>query len=126
MCILRETAWKMLSCAVMSHNIRQTDGSPVKGNLELTSLVPRPSLLPVFDRLQYRIKNWRPENEASIDQSQQNMLPCKHCGLQTLFGHSLASQTHFCRKRKSLVNCLYKPCPAHIVAHCHMTHHVTV
>ena len=76
-------AWEILSSAVMSCNIRQTDGSPMRGNSALSSLTPRPSPPPGFDHLQYGIKNWRrgrPGSEASIDQCQQNVLM-----LQTLW-----------------------------------------
>ena len=91
-----------LSHAVMSCTIRQTEGG-------LTH-----------------------EEELCVHQSRTNvsMLPCE-CVWSADFKqtYSLASQTHFCRKGKGLVNCVYKPCllhcrvrSNHTEVFCHMTH----
>ena len=46
---------------------------------------------------------------------------------------SLASQTHFRKRGKGLVNCVYKSCPTalysqsnHVALFCHMTHYINV
>ena len=43
---------------------------------------------------------------------------------------SVASQTHFCQRGKSLVNCIHKPCPgalySAVQSHCHILPHDTL
>ena len=110
----------------MSCNIRQTDGSPMRGNFAWVASLPGLPCLQVLITCSMGSKTGGGEDLGTrlVLISANKIYWCCLANVVAFrqWTHSLASQTHFRKEVKGLVNCLYKPCPKGPITLCHIHH----